>query len=436
MKALFENIFFKMGMIFILILLLLIPSLMVQDLIEERTNRQNEVEQEVGLSHAGSQTLAGPILTLPYTISRSDAAETEVEYLHILPEQLIIEGEVKPEKRNRGLFEVVVYTTELNVKGEFQFNELSDQGFKLNRIHWEEAFFTIGISELEGIREPVKLNLNAETLEMKPGVRTDQVVSSGLHARHALDSLLNPIAFNFTVSLNGSGSLDFTPVGKTTEVHMKSAWQDPGFQGSFLPVNRTVSSKGFTADWKVLNLNRNYPQAWLGESVALSNSDFGVDLRISVDRYQKTTRVAKYAIMFIVFTFLVFFFVEVLNKVLIHPIQYILVGLALVLFYLLLLSFTEQMDFNLAYFLAAAMTMLMVLIYSRSILKSWGLAIMTGAILSTLYGFIFILIQMQDYALLFGSLGTFLVLAITMYFSRKVDWFELKKGHEKMDESD
>lgn len=425
MKSIFENIFFKMGMIFILILLLLIPSLMVQQLIRERTFRQDEVEQEVSESHAGNQWLSGPIISIPYSM-RQNGQETS-EYLHILPENLFIQGKVFPEKRNRGLFEVVVYSTELQVRGAFQFNELEEQGIHLDRIRWEDAFVTIGISDLEGIREPVKLNLNGKMMEMKPGVRTNQVIESGLHVRNPLDSNLASLNFDFTLSLNGSGELNFTPVGKTTQVSLQSDWRDPGFKGAFLPVHRRVTDKGFKADWKVLNLNRNYPQAWLGENNSLGNSDFGVDLRISVDRYQKTTRVAKYAIMFIVFTFLVFFFVEVLNKVLIHPIQYILVGLALVLFYLLLLSFSEQMNFDLAYTLSAAMTMFMVLIYSRSILKSWKLAVMTGAILTTLYAFIFILIQMQDYALLFGSLGTFVVLAITMYFSRKVDWFDLKK---------
>jgi inner membrane protein len=177
----------------------------------------------------------------------------------------------------------------------------------------------------------------------------------------------------------------------------------------------------------VLNLNRNYPQEWTGQRY-VGSSSFGVDMKMPVDVYQKSMRVAKYAMLFIVLTFLVFFFVEILNKILIHPIQYILVGIALILFYVLMLAFSEQIYFDYAYLLAASMTIGLIYFYARAILRSRNLGMLTAAILAILYVFIFVLIQMQDYALLFGSIGVFLILGVTMYFSRKVDWFELKKG--------
>jgi inner membrane protein len=189
-----------------------------------------------------------------------------------------------------------------------------------------------------------------------------------------------------------------------------------------------VSKNGFQASWKVLHLNRNYPQYWVGERASLEYSAFGVDLKLPVDVYQKSMRVAKYAMLFIVLTYLVFFFVEILNKVLIHPIQYILVGLALVLFYVLMLAFSEHIYFDWAYLLAALMTISLIYFYARSILQSNKLGGMTAAILTILYSFIFVIIQMQDWALLVGSIGVFLILAVTMYFSRKIDWFDLKKG--------
>ena len=264
-----------------------------------------------------------------------------------------------------------------------------------------------------------------------PGLISNDIVSSGLHINYPLDSIPENMSFDFDISLNGSEQLMFAPIGKITNVNLNSPWKEPSFDGVFLPKKRTIGENGFTANWKVLHLNRNYPQSWVGTKHHVNNSSFGVNLRLPVDVYQKSMRVAKYAILFIVLTYLVFFFVEILNHILIHPIQYILVGIALVLFYILMLAFSEQMNFDLAYILAALMTIGLVFLYCRSILKSWALSLMTASILLILYGFIFIIIQMQDFALLFGSLGVFLILAVTMYFSRKVDWFDLIKIEEK-----
>jgi len=249
--------------------------------------------------------------------------------------------------------------------------------------------------------------------------------------RIQIDSLPEKLDFIFGISVNGIEEVTFGPIGKETNFHLNSSWKDPSFDGKFLPNKRKVNENGFSADWKVLHINRNYPQGWTGDDYEVRGTSFGVKLQLPVDVYQKSMRVAKYAILFIVLTFLVFFFVEILNKILIHPIQYILVGLALVLFYVLLLAFSEQIIFDYAYILSAVMTISLILFYCRSILKSWALAAMTASILTVLYAFIFILIQIQDYALLFGSLGIFLILAITMYFSRKIDWFEISKKQEE-----
>ena len=284
---------------------------------------------------------------------------------------------------------------------------------------------SIGISDIKGITEQVDLKMNDSVVMFNPGLISSQILGSGLHIRFPLKEMPKKMEFSFDLSLNGSERLIFTPIGKVTNVNLDSKWTEPSFDGSFLPSTRKVSDKGFSANWKVLHLNRNYPQSWSDDKHSLSGSQFGVNLKLPVDVYQKSMRVAKYALLFIVLTYLVFFFVEILNKILIHPIQYILVGIALVLFYVLMLAFSEQLYFDLAYILAALMTIGLIFLYCRSILKSWGLAAMTGAILTILYGFIFVIIQIQDYALLFGSLGIFLILAVTMYFSRKVDWFSV-----------
>ena len=294
----------------------------------------------------------------------------------------------------------------------------------------DKAFVTIGISDLKGVREQVDIQLGDSMYRCDPGVISKDIVESGLNTRVNFDSVGEQLPFRFNLAINGSEKLNFLPVGKVTEVHMKSKWKDPSFGGKFLPEKRKVDKNGFNAHWKILHINRNFPQAWSGEKYQIMHTSFGVELQLPVDVYQKSMRVSKYAILFIVLTYLVFFFVEILNRILIHPIQYILVGIALILFYVLLLAFSEQVNFDLAYMIAAFMTMALVFLYCRSILKSWALASMTAVILTILFGFIFIIIQIQDYALLFGSLGIFLILAVTMYFSRKIDWFEIGKSEE------
>ena len=439
MKELFQNVFFKMGMIVVLILLLLIPAYMVQNLIHERTMRQAEAIEEVSSKHAGDQSITGPVLTIPYTkkkqVKNQDGTYREINkqfYYHILPENLEINGEIIPEKRKRGIFEVVVYGSKLEFNGYFDSYNFENFGLNEYNLQLDKAFVTIGISDLKGVTDQVQIKMEDSTVMFNPGLLSTDIVSSGLHIRYPLKEIPKKMSFNFDLSLNGSERLLFTPVGKVTKVDITSPWSDPSFDGSFLPDHRKVSDDGFIANWKVLHLNRNYPQTWVGRNHEVRDSRFGVNLRLPVDVYQKSMRVAKYAILFIVLTYLVFFFVEILNRILIHPIQYILVGIALVLFYVLMLAFSEQMYFDTAYILAAVMTISLIFLYCRSILKSWGLAAMTASILTILYAFIFIIIQMQDLALLFGGLGVFLILAVTMYFSRRIDWFSIKSENKEV----
>lgn len=436
MKELFQNVFFKMFVIFVLILILSIPAFMVQGLIHERMMRQEEAVTEVSSKHAMEQQLTGPILTIPFRKTRTALNQstgrqetvTERHYLHVLPDQLNIKGTVLPEKRKRGMYEVIVYKSNMNFAAQFDELHLDYLNVAKEQIELDKAFLSIGISDLKGLSEQVKIQLNDSSFMCNPGIPVNDVIESGLHINVPLKVEDRKIKVDFKLDLKGSQELMFVPIGKETRVNLTSPWKDPSFDGEFLPHTRTVSKEGFSAEWKVLHLNRNYPQFWVGEKNSLSDSAFGVDLKLPVDVYQKSMRVAKYAMLFIVLTYLVFFFVEILNKVLIHPIQYILVGLALVLFYILMLAFSEHIYFDWAYLLAALMTIGLIYFYARAILKSGKLAAMTAAILTILYSFIFVIIQMQDYALLVGSIGVFLILAVTMHFSRKIDWFDLKKG--------
>lgn len=435
MKELFQNVFFKMFVIFVLIMILAIPAVMVQNLIQERMLRQEEAVEEVSSKHAMEQTVTGPVLSIPFKRSRTitnkatGKVETNSERLlfHILPDELKIDGTVSPESRKRGLFEVIVYNSDLKINARFDNLHLDKLNVPVEQLDLNNAFISLGISDLKGLSEQVKIKVNDSVHLCNPGVPTNDVLEKGLHVNVPIKNVEGKLDISCQLDLKGSQQLMFVPVGKETKVDLSSKWKDPSFSGEFLPHTRSVSKNGFKANWKVLNLNRNFPQEWIGERASLEGTAFGVDMKLPVDVYQKSMRVAKYAMLFIILTYLVFFFVEILNKVLIHPIQYILVGIALVLFYVLMLAFSEQIYFDWAYLLAAVMTIGLIYFYARSILHSRQLGAMTAAILTILYAFIFVIIQLQDFALIFGSVGIFIILGITMHFSRKIDWFDLKK---------
>jgi inner membrane protein len=191
-----------------------------------------------------------------------------------------------------------------------------------------------------------------------------------------------------------------------------------------LPEKRVVNESGFNSEWKILHLNRNFPQQWNAD-ISLKSATFGVDLITPNDSYQKSDRSIKYAILIIALTFMAFFFIEILNQKKVHPFQYILIGLALCIFYTLLISISEFVSFNAAYWIATTMTMILVFLYSRSIFQNFKLASIVSSVMLILYGFIFTIIQLEDSALLIGSVGLFSILAVVMYISRRIDWYSI-----------
>jgi inner membrane protein len=240
-------------------------------------------------------------------------------------------------------------------------------------------------------------------------------------------------AFAFDLNVNGSSTFRILPLGKQTTMKLRSTRGKPSFSGAFLPDAREVNDTGFVASWKVLDLNRNIPPAWLGGLAEIRNSEFGVDLRVPVDNYQESDRATKYAAMFIGLTFLTFFLIEVLSQIRLHPIQYLLVGLALVIFYLLLLSLSEQMSFGLAYSIASAAVVLLATSYIGAVLTSKVMTALVGGIFALLYSYLYVLLQLEDWSLLIGSLGHFAILAAVMYLTRKIDWYTLKEKGKPVD---
>lgn len=439
MQPLKYNLYLKLGAIFFIALLLLIPAMMIESLITERENTQQNAIREVSSKWSTEQTLTGPFISIPYNryvreYSVKDSAEKMVqyrEYLHVLPSQLEISGNINPEKRYRGIYEIVVYNSALSISGSFSKMDLAALDIPLEHIQFDNAEFVLGLNDLRGIEEPIDLQWNGQKTAFNPGVSSNDVVGSGINAQLSLipgDS--STAHFSFNLRLKGSQILYFTPVGKVTDIQLRSDWPTPSFNGAFLPDQKTVSDKGFEANWNILHLNRNYPQIWTSNrhSLAVTGSAFGIDLLLPVDNYQKSYRAVRYAVLFIGFTFLVFFFIEVLRRFFIHPVQYLLVGVALLVFYTLLLSISEHLSFNKAFLLSALATLLLITGYVRAILKSMQMALLIAGILGLLYGFIFTIIQLQDFALLIGSIGLFAVLAGVMYLSRKIDWYNLNDG--------
>ncbi len=432
-----NTVMIKAVFIAIITLLLLIPAAMISNLVYERQNTMNEAINEIGEKWGKEQTLTGPFLTIPFTkhikrYSPKDSTDVWIErtdYLNMLPENLNVSGSIAPEKRYRGIFEVIVYNSDISLDGDFSTLNIKDFDIETKDLHLDNAFLSIGISDLRGIEEQIDLKWGENTKVFNPGTITTNIISSGINAPLNIsvnsngDILSEPFAFN--LKLKGSEYLRFVPVGKITDVELKSDWNTPSFDGAFLPDHRTVSDSGFVANWNILHLNRNYPQAWLNSEHRVQESAFGVDLLLPVDNYKKSERSIKYAILFIGLTFLVFFFIEIINKKRVHPIQYILVGLALCLFYTLLLSISEHSTFNFAYLISSVLTIGLISAYTKTVLKSNSLTGLMSGILTILYLFIYVIIQLEDYALLMGSIGLFIILALVMYFSRKIDWYEI-----------
>ena len=421
----------KAILISFLTLFLMIPMALIGDLISERERTARDATVEVHQKWSGEQTIMGPVLSIPYyevTTGKDGKKEKTMSVIQILPESLSIRGEVKTQELKRGLYEIVVYNAPIELKGNFL---LPDELSKLPESSWNEIFFgdamlNIGISDLRGISEQVKMQWNDQLLVFNPGVPQAMILSSGVSVHVDLTSLLKDSSVEFAIELKlkGSETLRFTPIGKTTVVNLQSNCTTPSFSGAFLPVDRDVNDKGFTCAWKVMNLNRNYPQVITNSrwEMDIKHSEFGVDMLLPVQHYQKSMRTVKYAILIIVLTFVVSFFVEIIQKKRIHPFQYLLVGAALCLFYSLLISISEHTGFTVAYGIASVMTVTMLTCYMSGVLKIRKTAMAIGGLLALLYLCIFILIQLETYALLVGSIGLFVILAVIMYFSQRINW--------------
>lgn len=415
-----------------LVLLLLIPMSMIEDLIRERSYTGERAFEEVSQKWSGKQTITGPYLNLNYIIPHEtmvngqETITNETINLTLLPDELTINGKLATETRKRGIYEINVYQSDITLKGSFSSDELNKRGLDFEKIHFDNATLCLGIEDMRGINEQVHIKLGDSIYDFESGTNGKSLGYAGVSKIIDIPELkTKTIPYEITLKLKGSQSMFFIPIGKTTKISLQADWGTPSFDGSYLPESHNITDSGFTAEWQILNLNRSYPQTLLNfkDVSDIRSSSFGVNLRIPVEQYQQSMRSAKYAILIILLSFTVIFFVEIMDKKRIHFLQYLLIGLGLCLFYSLLVSMSEQMNFTAAYAISAALTVGLTSTYIGGIMKKKKPAFIIGGLLLALYAYVYILIQLETLALLAGSLGLFVILAMLMYFSKKIDWF-------------
>ncbi|WP_121667147.1 cell envelope integrity protein CreD [Mesonia aquimarina] len=427
----------RMLVVGILILVLLIPLSFVQDLINERSKRQEEVITEINNKWGNDILLSGPILKIPYiyyteethynkTTKEQDIEKVKhEEAIFILPENLAINSNVDAKALERSIYKSVVFTTDLTVGGNFTLPDLAKEDITEDQLQWEKASLILKTSNLKGIRNQVEIKLGEkEKLSLLPKYNKAYLKTLQSNTLNVIDLKEKTIPFQFNLQINGSESLKFIPVGKSTTANMQSNWASPSFDGHFLPEDgsREISENGFKASWKILQINRQFEQLFIKKLPNLNEFAFGTNFIIPVDEYQKNERTAKYGFLVIGLTLLVFLLIQIVSKIYIHPFQYLMIGLALVMFYTLLLSISEHSSFLKAYLIAGTAVVLLIGIYARFIFKNIKFPLLIFISLTAIYGFIYVIIQLENYALLIGSIGLFLILASVMFASRKIDW--------------
>ncbi|WP_035454809.1 cell envelope integrity protein CreD [Algoriphagus terrigena] len=424
-----RSISLKLLVIGFIVLILLIPQSMTLDLIDERQTRLQEAEEEISAKWSRSQTLIGPFLGVPYyqikEVESSGEKKTirELNTAYFFPETLDILGDLDVQLLHRGIFDVAVYSGDLDLKAHFLPLKLEKLDLQSDQILWDQASLFIGLSDLRGIGENPKLQLNGIDYTAEP-FSDEKTQLKGLQIPLDLDSTNVDLRFSGKLKVKGSREFQVSPVGKTTQLELKGNWPSPSFQGEFLPESRELTDSSFTSQWKILHFNRPFGQEFRGKIPAVENSSFGLSLKLPADQYQQSVRTSKYAVLIIILSFLSLFLMEIFTKKRIHPLQYTLVGFSLVLYYTLLIALSEQLGFKLAYLLASTATVGLLALYAKSLFDKLKTTALFSGILIVFYTFIFVIVRQQEYALLIGSIGLFIALATTMFISRKIDWYK------------
>jgi len=433
-SALRRSSMLKVAGIGILILVMLIPMAMTRGVIHDRSSISHQARLDIMRSWGNQQLVAGPILVVPYKLVRlhpyGDRQEEDGE-LYLLPEELLVDVELIPEIRYRGLHEVPVYTANTVMTGAFAPPDTTGLGIDQADFDWSRAYFAVPVADARAIRNAPAIEINGEAARFEAGgerihgLPLQIVAGAGLFLDE--NSRSAPLQFTIDLDIGGTDRLQYLPLGDTTSVAIRSDWPSPSFTGNHLPETRVVTEAGFNASWRVSSLGRSLPSRWTSaddEVNSIADSAFGVDLFVPVGLYQLTDRATKYAVLFIGLTFVTYFLFEVLAQLRLHPLQYLLVGFANTLFYLMLLSFAEHLGFGWSYLVSSLASTGLVAAYSSSILGGWRRAALITIMLTCLYGFLYLTLNAESYAMLAGAIGLWLILGLIMYLTRGIDWYQ------------
>lgn len=435
----------KLAVIAVLILLLTIPLLLIVSKIYERDNYSDQARQDIARSWTGAQKILGPILVVPYTrvyekrehdnqLKRHVTNQYRVdENLFILPESLDTNVKLNTEVRYRGIYEVPVYNSNVQMKGELSSTRAAQLDQRHDVVAVGKPFLSIVVNDMRGIAEPPVLGWNSGSVRFLPGSNLN-FQSNGIHAPldHFDKNDDGRYRFELSLTLRGMSSFRLTPIGDANKTTIESGWPHPGFEGLYLPSQREISDDGFSAQWQTsafaTNINQKADKCAAGDCGEFVGSYFGVKLVDPVDVYLQAQRASKYGILFIGLTFTGFFLFEILKRLAIHPIQYGLVGLALTVFYLLLVSLAEHIPFAGAYGIATAACSGLLAFYITYVLKSLRRGLTFGVAIAGLYAVLYVIIQEEDYAFSMGAGLVFVALSAVMYLTRRIDWFQISKS--------
>jgi inner membrane protein len=418
--------------------LLSIPLLAMYLLIYDRQNQSETARASIVEGWGGPQVIAGPILVIPYQVNATETVEeggkqvtksrTVWRELSISPEVATIDTVIKPERRQRSIYEAVVY--EAHLKGQARFvlpNDLERIGVPASTLDYARAQIRFGLKDARGLfGEPPVVTIAGKASKLEPGHGLQATGSSGFFTWFDASALNGaPVTAEYDYNIRGNGSLSLSPLAGDTRWTVTSSWPSPSFQGGFLPTTRKVGADGFSATYRIGNLA-------LGQSLVQTEGNAPeaeanrfeprIDLVQPIDLYDQVSRAAKYGFLFIGFTFLAFLMFDIIGKVVVSAVEYLLVGVALILFFALLLAFAEVIGFTPAYVIASAAIIGLITAYSAAILKSWKRASYIGGLLTGLYAVLYILLSLEAFSLLIGSLLLFAALAGVMYTTRHLDW--------------
>lgn len=444
-KWLKGSLVLRFGLVVILIAIMTVPLGMVKEVVDERSDLHYQVKSEVASTWGQMQKIRGPSILIPYT-ERFDSVEVLTDkdgnerkknktiYKQrtaiLLPEELNIDVTLLGQTRKRSIYEALVYRADVQINGEFKHPNISELSNNIDEVHWGRAWFTLGISDTQAINKVSTLQWNGNAFDFEPGTKITDVISNGFHAplnlnklKTTAESAKNKVyPFSLEMNVNGSDGFYFNPFGKTTNVNVTSDWPHPSFQGNVLPDRHNVKKNGFEATWTVPHLARNYPQLWTLETQKFDIDEFtaGVNLFESVSLYSQITRAIKYGVLFLVLTYVTFLLFEMGIGRRLHVIQYGVIGLAISMFYLALLSLAEHTGFFEAYVSAAGIIITMISLYVQAALKSVGRTSIITLLLIGLYSLLYSMLRLEDYALLAGVGLLLVVLAVMMYLTNNV----------------